>query len=90
MRQGRSEFWRSGRKITSGHWTDEALSLVRSVAEGGIAGKSAAAQGNGTAAGKPKGIPLLIDELEISLDAKRAVIEDRELGTCHEVLRWTN
>jgi hypothetical protein len=46
-----------------------------------------AAKGDGGAAAQPKDLALLIDDLKISLDAKRSVGEDGYFGTCHEFLR---
>lgn len=60
---------------------------MRSVAEGDVCGVAATAQRYRSATSEAELLSLLIDDLEITFDANRPIVEDGYLGCCHEVLQ---
>jgi hypothetical protein len=67
--------------------TREILPLVRAVAERRIPRMAAAAKRDRGSAAQPKFVVFLIDNLKIAFDAKWAIAEDGDFGSCHECLR---
>src|SRR5580700_2297052 len=72
---------------------DDALEvhlLVGAVAEGLVCRVPAAAKANLVAAGEPKYLAVLIYDFEVSLDSYGTIGTNRNLGTCHAILRRKN
>jgi hypothetical protein len=79
-------FW-EGREVAGRNGTDEVLAFVGAVAKGLVRREPAAAERDGGAAAESEGLALLVDQLEIPFDAKRAVVENGYLGSSHRFLR---
>ncbi len=80
---GELQFWFRRRKVAGHDLALESDFVVRAVAEGLVRRMAAAAQREGGAARKAEGRPLRVHNLEVSFDAKRAVVQRSDLRTCH-------
>ena len=79
----RNRRWQLSRR----HGTGERLALMGAVAERDIRGMPAATQRDCRPSAEAEGLPFLIDDLKITFDTNRPVVEDGYLGCCHEILR---
>jgi hypothetical protein len=60
---------------------------VGAVAKGLVPRKPAATKRDGGTAAEPEGFALLVDQLKIPFNAKRAVVENGYLSSSHRFLR---
>jgi|SRR5580700_4215374 len=81
--QVRSELWLGGRQFASNNRIGKPARLVGPVAERLIGGVTTAAECYGRPACQTEGAAFGIDDLEVSLDADRAVVVHDDLGCRH-------
>lgn len=81
-----SGLWQ-GREIAGRYWADKVLALVGAIAKRLVPRKPATTKRDGSAAAKPEVLALLVDQLKIPFDAKRAVVENGYLSSSHRFLR---
>jgi len=67
-----------GREVPGSHGIREAMDLMRAIAEGLGGGVAAPAEAYGSPPGEAKGLPLGIDNFEITLHADGPVVLDRD------------